>query len=180
MSPIVAFSKRSALWGVALLLVALAGSTTAKADSITYDITGTFTDYAQPLTLTGEYVWDTDLGTPTSYLFNLTDTTDSASCSAATPGGCLNTIATFYGTGPLGGTIDLVLAFLDPTAPQFTLGLFNADGTPFSEITQTITPTPTTPTVQVPEPAAIFSVLLALIMLAAGMRRAHSLRLVGN
>jgi hypothetical protein len=179
MSSIVAFSKRSALWGVALLLVALAGSTRAKADSITYDVTGTFTNYTEPLTLTGEYVWDTALGVPTSYLFNLTDTTGPANCSVASDGQCLNTIATFFGAGPLDGSIDLVLAFLDPAVPQFTLGLFLPDGTPLADV-QTITPTPTIPTVQVPEPAAIFSVLLALIMLAAGMRRAHSLRLVGN
>ena len=175
MSSLVALAKRSAMWGIALVLVALAGSTTAKADSITYDVTGTFSSFVQPVTLNGEYTWDTNLGAATGFLFNLTHSADSATCSDATGTMCTFSLSIFNGDGSFAGYVEGLLSILDPNAPQFVLQLVDPSGNLSDAETLNLSPT-----VRVPEPAEISFLLLGLLIVVVGMRRASSLGLVGN
>ncbi|HEY1264455.1 MAG TPA: hypothetical protein VGF06_13095 [Terriglobales bacterium] len=171
MSSLRAFARRSALWAIALVMVAIAGSASAKADSITYDVTATFSN---GLTFSGDYVWDNGLGAATGYLFNLTNTAAPASCSDATGTLCTFSYALFDGTGSFAGTIEAVLSLLDPHTPQFSLAILDAQGNQIGEL-ETVNPTPT---VHVPEPAETGLLVLGMVLLAGAFRRARTLGLM--
>jgi hypothetical protein len=145
---------------VAGLFAALlgAGSVTARADSITYDVMGT---YSNGLNFSGQYVWDDGIGGATSYLLNLDSTTGPATCSDPTGALCTASFAVFEGTGSLNTSIVFVLSLLDPSNPIFTLVLEDTD-TQEVLFFDTINPTPT---VHVPEPSTLAFVFAALSML---------------
>lgn len=171
------FAKHLVLAGFVLLL-AVAGSTAARADSITYDVTAT---YSNGMSLVGQYVWDTSLlggsGGATSYLLDLTSTTGPATCADASGGLCTSSFATFTGTGAINGSFVIILSLLDAANPVFTLGI---EDNPAGQLvfSETLTPTPS---VRVPEPSAISCLVATFILLGCAMfTRARSPRAVQN
>jgi PEP-CTERM motif len=162
------FTQRLVVAGLFAALLA-AGSVTARADSITYDVMGT---YSNGLTLSGQYVWDDSIAGATSYLLNLDSTTGPATCSDPSGALCTASFALFEGTGSLNTSIVFVLSLLDPSNPIFTLVLEDTD-TQEVLFSDTIMPTPTA---QVPEPSTLGFVFVALSMLGYLVTRRRGVR----
>jgi hypothetical protein len=106
------------------LAVLLAASTTAWANSLTFNVSGTFGNGQQ---LTGQVTWDTTLSTVTSSVLQLSGSTFNSICSSPN-GSCGGVSASFLGTGLLSG-FEMLQGGLLPKNSQFVLTLLNGSHT---------------------------------------------------
>jgi hypothetical protein len=113
------------------LAVLLAVSTTASADSIVYNVSGTFSNYQQ---LTGQVTWNSTLSTVTNSVLSLSDSTFNSACSSA-KGGCGGVLAGFWGTGSFSNTYEILVGGLGPKDSIFELTLVNGSGIKFLDTT---------------------------------------------
>jgi hypothetical protein len=134
-------------------------STAAYANSVTYDVTGLFSDGTS---LTGWVDWSSSLGT-TAYNLGLSNTSDLAQCASLTANGCalvFNTFSSGLNTELLAGLLSPVTPLFALVGPGFQLSLASVSWN----------------AVVVPEEPAVFQLLLVLTMLTIVMFSAPRIR----
>lgn len=163
------FAKPLVLSVIALALVC-AATTRAQADSVTYDVSASFSN---GMVLSGHYSWDTELfagsGGATEYLLDLTSTAGAVGCSDSSGELCTYSYALFAGSGGLEGSLGVILSLLDSRHPEFTLGI--QDGAGSLLFLETVT---TTSSVHVPEPSSMIDLVVVFCILAWVFPRAKA------
>jgi len=103
------------LWAVGCgcgLILAVNG--VARADSIAYNVVGTFSNGQQ---LSGQITWNTQLRSVSSSILSLSNSTFSALCTS----GCGAVFTSFWGTGSLSKSHETLAGAFLPSGSLFTL-----------------------------------------------------------
>jgi hypothetical protein len=100
--------------GFGLVLLA---SGTARADSIAYNVLGTFSNGQQ---LSGQITWDSASNSVTGSTLSLSSSTFNAACSSPS-GGCGAVFAGFWGAGALAKSYEVLLGTFLPNSSLFAL-----------------------------------------------------------
>lgn len=111
------------LWALGFGLI-VAANGTARADSIAYNVLGTFSNGQQ---LSGQITWNTALNSVTNSTLSLSSSTFSASCSSPS-GGCGAVFAGFWGAGTLSKSYEILLGALRPSSSLFALTVAGSEG----------------------------------------------------
>jgi hypothetical protein len=117
------FSKYALLLASALAVV-LVACTAARADSVVYNVSGTFSNGQ---ILTGQITWNSTLSSATSSVLTLSGSTLNAVCSSP-QGGCGAVLAGFWGTGNWSKSYEILLGGFLPKDSLFVLTLMNGSG----------------------------------------------------
>jgi hypothetical protein len=104
------------LFALAFALTIVA-SGTARADSIAYNVLGTFSNGQQ---LSGQITWNSASNAVTSSTLSLSSSTFNAACSSPS-GGCGAVFAGFWGAGALAKSYEVLLGAFLPSKSLFTL-----------------------------------------------------------
>jgi hypothetical protein len=107
------FTRRVVLWAVGVGLV-LATNGTARADSVAYNVSGTFSNGQR---LNGQITWNTASHSVSNSILTLSSSTFSASCN----GGCGLVFNSFWGTGSLSNSYETLAGAFLPNSSIFTL-----------------------------------------------------------
>ena len=113
-------SKYALLWACGLVVL-LAVSTTARADSIVYNVSGAFANGQQ---LTGQVTWNSTLSTVTGSVLTLSGSTFNQSCTF----GCGAVLKGFWGTGSLSKSYEILVGGLQPNNSLFALTVYTGRG----------------------------------------------------
>ncbi len=104
------------------LMVAASG--TARADSIAYNVLGTFSNGQQ---LSGQITWNNTSNSITSSNLSLSSSSFNTSCSSSA-GGCGAVFAGFWGTGTLAKSYEVLAGALLPNISLFALTVTSSQG----------------------------------------------------
>jgi len=107
------FTRLLVLCAVGCGLV-LATNGIARADSIAYNVIGTFANGQQ---LSGQITWNTASHSVSNSILTLSGSTFNASCN----GGCGAVFASFWGSGSLSSSYELLAGAFLPNSSLFTL-----------------------------------------------------------
>lgn len=111
------------LFALAFGLVIVA-SGIARADSIAYNVLGTFSNGQQ---LSGQITWNSASNSVTSSILSLSSSTFHATCSSPS-GGCGAVFASFWGAGPLSKTYEALAGVFLPNTSPFALTVAGGQG----------------------------------------------------
>jgi len=104
------------LWALGFGLI-VAASGTARADSIAYNVFGTFSNGQQ---LSGQITWNTASSSVTNSTLSLSNSTFHAACSSSV-GGCGAVFAGFWGAGTLSKSYEVLAGAFLPNSSLFAL-----------------------------------------------------------
>lgn len=117
------FTRFVVLWALGMGLW-VAASGTARADSIAYNILGTFSNGQQ---LNGQITWNSALNSVTSSALTLSNSTFTSACSSPA-GGCGAVFTGFWGTGTLAKSYEILLGAFLPNSSIFALTVAGGEG----------------------------------------------------
>jgi hypothetical protein len=111
------------LWAFGFGLI-VAANGTARADSIAYNVLGTFSNGQK---LSGQITWNSTSNSVTSSALSLSSSTFSTACSSPA-GGCGAVFAGFWGAGTLSNSYEILLGAFLPNSSLFTLTVTGSGG----------------------------------------------------